>query len=81
MGYLLEIEGHVIYHAGDTDLIPEMDGLGPVDVAFLPIGGTYTMNVEEAAQAALRIQPSLVVPIHHLQANPRTYKWNSGVEA
>ncbi|MDI9438263.1 MAG: MBL fold metallo-hydrolase [Euryarchaeota archaeon] len=71
VGYLLEIEGHVIYHAGDTDLIPEMDGLGPVDVAFLPIGGTYTMNVEEAAQAALRIQPSLVVPIHHLQADPQ----------
>jgi L-ascorbate metabolism protein UlaG (beta-lactamase superfamily) len=71
VGYLLEVGGQRIYHAGDTDLIPEMSELGPVDVAFLPIGGTYTMNVQEAAQATLRIQPSLVVPIHHLQADPQ----------
>ncbi|MEN6329770.1 MAG: MBL fold metallo-hydrolase [Methanobacteriaceae archaeon] len=73
VGYLLEIEGHRIYHAGDTDLIPEMDKLGPVDVAFLPIGGTYTMNVKEAAQATVKIQPSLVIPIHHLQADPQDF--------
>ena len=71
VGYLLEIDGLRIYHAGDTDLIPEMSELGPVDVAFLPIGGTYTMNVKEAAQATLRIQPSIVIPIHHLQADPQ----------
>ncbi|NYT18288.1 MAG: MBL fold metallo-hydrolase [Methanobacteriales archaeon] len=71
VGYLLEIEGQRIYHAGDTDFIPEMKELGTVDVAFLPIGGTYTMNVEEAAQATLKIQPSLVVPIHHLEVDPQ----------
>lgn len=71
VGYLLEIDGHRIYHAGDTDLIPEMSELGPIDVAFLPMGGTYTMNVKEAAQATLRIQPSLVVPIHHLETDPQ----------
>jgi L-ascorbate metabolism protein UlaG (beta-lactamase superfamily) len=70
VGYLLEMDGYRIYHAGDTDLIPEMEELGPIDVAFLPIGGTYTMNVKEAAQATLKIKPSLVVPIHHLQADP-----------
>ncbi|MEG3225476.1 MAG: hypothetical protein BME94_08230 [Methanobacteriales archaeon Met13] len=73
VGYLLEIDDYKIYHAGDTDLIPEMDDLGPVDVAFLPIGGTYTMNIDEAVDATLKIKPSLVIPIHHLNADPQEF--------
>lgn len=65
LGYLLKINGNSIYHAGDTDLIPEMKKLtGKVQVALLPIGGTYTMNAQEAAEAATLIKPNLAIPIH-----------------
>jgi L-ascorbate metabolism protein UlaG (beta-lactamase superfamily) len=57
VGYLVSAGKTRIYPPGDTDLIPEMLELGPVDVAFLPIGGTYTMNTAEAAEAALAIVP------------------------
>ncbi len=63
VGYIVEIDGRRIYHAGDTDLIPEMAGV-VCDIALLPMGGTYTMNAEQAAQAAERIGPQIVVPMH-----------------
>jgi L-ascorbate metabolism protein UlaG (beta-lactamase superfamily) len=63
MGYLLTVKGVRIYHAGDTDFIPEMQGLAP-DVALLPVSGIYVMTAEEAAQAALAIQPKVAVPMH-----------------
>lgn len=63
VGYIIETGGRRFYHAGDTDIIPEMDGIS-CDVAFLPMGGTYTMNAEQAAQAAARIGPKIVVPMH-----------------
>ena len=63
VGYIVEVGGRRIYHAGDTDVIPEMDTIR-CDVALLPMGGTYTMNADEAAQAAGRIQPKVVVPMH-----------------
>lgn len=63
-GYIVDIEGVRIYHAGDTDLIPEMGDFGKVDVALLPVGGTYTMNVEEAVKAAFLTKPGLAVPMH-----------------
>jgi L-ascorbate metabolism protein UlaG (beta-lactamase superfamily) len=64
VGYLVEVDGVKLYHAGDTDFIPEMKGLGP-DIAFLPVGGTYTMTAEEAAEAAAALQAKLVIPIHY----------------
>ncbi|MEM4267699.1 MAG: MBL fold metallo-hydrolase [Candidatus Woesearchaeota archaeon] len=64
-GYVVEIDGKRIYHAGDTDAIPEMDGLKGVDVALLPVGGTYTMTAEEAAMAANRFKPKIAVPMHY----------------
>lgn len=70
LGYLLTSGGKSIYHAGDTDLIPEMGSLGPVDVALLPIGGTYTMDVREAAEAVERIKPRLAIPMHYIDADP-----------
>jgi len=63
MGYILTIEGKRIYIAGDTDLIPEMNML-EVDLAFLPCGGTYTMDAHEAAGAATILEPKVVIPIH-----------------
>ena len=74
IGYLLHLSGCTIYHAGDTDFIPEMKTLGNIDVALLPIGGTYTMDIQEAVDAAISIHPKIVIPIHHLKANPREFK-------
>jgi len=64
-GYIIEIEGIKIYHAGDTDMIPEMSGLGKIDISLLPVGGTYTMNADEASRAARTIKPKLAVPMHY----------------
>ncbi len=66
-GYILEIDGKRIYHAGDTDFIPEMNDFGDLnmDIALLPVGGTYTMNAEEAAKAVFMIKPKLAIPMHY----------------
>lgn len=63
-GFIIELDGVRLYHAGDTDFIPEMEGL-KVDVALLPVSGTYVMGPEEAAQAAKAINPKLAVPMHY----------------
>ncbi len=66
IGVLLRIGGVTIYHAGDTDYIPEMEQLrGRVDVALLPVSGVYVMSPEEAARAAEVIQPRVAVPMHY----------------
>ena len=64
VGYDVNVRGERLYHAGDTDVIPEMDEVAGVDVALLPVSGTYVMTAEEAAEAARRIQPRLAVPMH-----------------
>lgn len=63
VGYVIAIEGVRYYHAGDTDLIPEMEPID-CDVAMLPIGGTFTMDAGEAAAAARMLQPKVIVPMH-----------------
>ncbi len=71
VGYLIKMNGALIYHAGDTDFIPEMQKLtgysknGKEFVALLPIGGRFTMDAEEALEAAKLIKPSLVIPMHY----------------
>lgn len=65
-GFLLDIDGTRIYHAGDTALIKEFELLeGRVDVALLPIGDNFTMGPEDAARAAGMIMPRVVIPIHY----------------
>lgn len=64
VGYIINVSGTRIYHAGDTDLIPEMS-LIKADVALLPIGGTYTMNLKEAANACEKINPKIAIPMHY----------------
>ncbi len=64
VGYVFRLDGVTYYHAGDTDRIPEMQALIGVDVAFLPVGGTYTMDAKQAAEAAAEIHPRLAVPMH-----------------
>ena len=64
VGYDLNVRGERLYHAGDTDVIPEMDAVTGVDVALLPVSGTYVMTAGEAVEAARRIQPGVAVPMH-----------------
>lgn len=64
LGFLLTVGGETIYYAGDTDITPAMGELGKVDVALLPVGGTYTMDAEQAAQAAETIKPGRCIPYH-----------------
>ncbi len=64
VGYLVTVDGVTLYHAGDTDFIPEMKGL-KTNIALLPVSGTYVMTAEEAAQAALAIKPDVAVPMHY----------------
>ena len=63
VGYLFEIGGKLVYHAGDTDHIPEMTDLRP-DLALLPVSGTYVMTAEEAAAAARSLCARAVAPMH-----------------
>ena len=64
VGFVVEVDGVRIYHAGDTDFIPEMKDLR-VDIALLPVSGTYVMTAAEAVEAALAIQPGLAIPMHY----------------
>jgi L-ascorbate metabolism protein UlaG (beta-lactamase superfamily) len=64
VGYEVNVRGERLYHSGDTDVIPEMDSVTGVDVALLPVSGTYVMTPQEAAEAARRIQPRVAVPMH-----------------
>ncbi|HLC85790.1 MAG TPA: MBL fold metallo-hydrolase [Candidatus Nanoarchaeia archaeon] len=71
LGFLVRIGGVLIYHAGDTDLIPEMQKLtgfcGKCEefIALLPVGGRFTMTAEEASEAAKLIKPTLAIPMHY----------------
>lgn len=64
VGYVLDVGGTRIYHAGDTDLVPAMDALDDLDVALLPVGGTYTMDATEAVKAAELLDARVCVPMH-----------------
>ena len=64
VGYILKIEGIVYYVAGDTDITEENQNV-KCDIAFVPVGGTYTMTAEEAASLINRIKPKIAIPIHY----------------
>ncbi|KHO48639.1 MAG: hypothetical protein QJ16_C0005G0120 [archaeon GW2011_AR1] len=70
VGYLIKINEVIIYHAGDTDLIPEMQKLTGYNqqdkkfIALLPVGGRFTMSAEEAFEAAKIIKPTIAIPMH-----------------
>jgi len=64
LGFIVTMNGVRIYHAGDSDSIPEMDRLN-VDIACIPVSGTYVMTAEEAAEAAKRIKPKIAIPMHY----------------
>ncbi|NOY64406.1 MAG: MBL fold metallo-hydrolase [Nitrospirae bacterium] len=64
VGYIFTVDGKRIYIAGDTDYIPEMKTFRDIDIALLPVSGTYVMTAEEAVQAALDIKPKVAIPMH-----------------
>lgn len=63
-GYIVEMDGVKVYHAGDTDLIPEMKDI-EVDIALVPVGGKYTMDVNEAMECINTINAVNVIPMHY----------------
>ncbi len=63
LGYLVEVGGMQVYHAGDTDLVPEMADLRP-DIALLPVGGLVAMNGRAAVEAAHVLKATLCIPMH-----------------
>lgn len=80
-GIILKAGGLTIYHAGDTTLFGDMELIGrrhPIDVAFLPIGGHFTMDIDDAAYAVSLLKPKIVVPVHYdtfppIKADPQRF--------
>lgn len=64
VGYILKIDGISYYIAGDTDITEENKKI-KCDVAFVPVGGTYTMTAKEAAELINIIKPKVAIPIHY----------------
>ena len=64
LGFIINIDGKRVYYSGDTDVIEEMGELGEIDVALLPVGGTYTMDAVEASKAVGVIKPKIAIPYH-----------------
>lgn len=80
-GFLIDIDGKKIYHAGDTGLTMDMKLLEveDIDLAILPIGGNFTMDIDDAVRAVEFIKPKKVIPIHYgtfpvIEASPREFK-------
>ncbi len=83
-GYIINLNGIKIYHPGDTNITEEMKSLDKenIDVALLPIGGTYTINIEEAIKVTNYINPKVVIPMHYntfsiIEADPYEFKRSS----
>ena len=71
-GYILTIDGMRIYIAGDTEDIPEMEGIKNIDIAFLPCNQPYTMTTEQVVKVAKTIQPKVLFPYHYGQTDVST---------
>jgi len=81
VGVMLEAEGKRLYHAGDTGLFGDMKLIGqryPLDVAILPIGGNFTMDIDDAVYATKLLAPKIVIPMHYgtfpvIEADPHEF--------
>ena len=86
-GFLIELGGKTLYHAGDTALLTDMTLLkGQVDVALLPIGDNFTMGPMDAARAVGFIEPGVVIPIHYntfdlIAQDPEAFRGLVGLRA
>lgn len=75
LGFVIEMDGVRVYHAGDTGLIPEMRLIKDVDIAVLPVAGWSVMSPDEAAEAVKRLRPAIAVPVHY------GHSWGSAEDA
>ncbi len=81
-GFLVDVEGKTVYHAGDTGLFAELSMLGErenIEVALLPIGGNFTMDLMDAVYAASLLRPRLAIPMHYktfpvIEADPEEFR-------
>ena len=64
VGYILRLDGNRIYIAGDTDATKEAKAV-KCDIALVPIGGTYTMNANKAAELVNILRPDVAIPVHY----------------
>ena len=64
IGFLINIDNVIIYHTGDSDMIPEMNDLKP-DISLVPVSGTYVMTASQAAKAIEAIKPKIAIPMHY----------------
>ena len=71
-GYIITVDGLRIYIAGDTEDIPEMEGVKDIDIAFLPCNQTYTMTTDQLVKAARTIKPKVLFPYHYGQTDVST---------
>ena len=83
-GFVIEVNNKKIYHAGDTGLTMDMKllELEHIDVAMLPIGGNFTMDIDDAVLATEFIKPELVIPMHYdtfpvIKADPKEFEENN----
>lgn len=74
VGYLIRAEGKTVYHAGDTEAVPEIMKLKGIDVMLVPTGGTYTMDNDEAAELVLAVKPKVALPMHIWDTDPKVFK-------
>lgn len=74
IGFIISSEGKRVYHVGDSDFIPEMNRIDDVDVALLPTMGRATMDLEEAVEATIAIDPKIAIPMHRRGANAEDFK-------
>ena len=76
IGFILTLDNGIrIYHAGDTDYIPEMTEIKNIKLALIPIGGdNLTMNEEEAAMIVNQIKPEIAVPMHYEIKNKENFR-------
>jgi len=68
-GYILNFSGFRVYFAGDTELIPEMNTIGDIDIAFLPKNLPYTMSDEMFIEAAKFLCPKILYPYHYFEVD------------
>lgn len=80
-GFVIEVNGKKVYHAGDTGLTMDMKLLESekIDVAMLPIGGNFTMDIDDAIIATDFIRPKILIPMHYgtfqvIEADPKEFK-------
>lgn len=73
VGFIVRMDGKTIYHAGDTGLFMDMKLIGEldsIDAALLPIGGYFTMDINDAAKAVEFLKPKIVIPMHYDTFDP-----------